>query len=438
MTLKTALMTLEARLVRRWLSIGTFALLFTVPGKSQYPISLKIGEEVAVPVHLQDGQEFDMTPVALIAYGESLFRANWTIQEGQGRPRMKGTGLPLSDLTVPLGFPRNMNRLSGPDANSCLGCHNIPFTGGSGDSVANVFVLGQRFDSVTFDPLDIVTTRGTRDERGSVSDAISFANPRATPGMFGGGYYELLAREITADLRAIALQLRPGQSRALSSKNISFGVLARNADGSWDTSMTTGLPPQALISMGSTAPSLVLQPWHQAGAVVSLRQFSNNAFLQHHGMDPEERAGLGVDADGDGFINELTRADITAVVLFQAAMAVPGRVIPRDPQIRAAILNGEKRFNDVGCASCHIPWLPLKNWTYTEPGPFNPPSNLQLGQAPAYRLDLTAPGLPEPRLRPENGVVNVPAYTDFKLHACEWICVFFVYGSAVRRFAGCV
>src|SRR5438445_5039461 len=30
--------------------------------------------------------------------------------------------------------------------------------------------------------------------------------------------------------------------------------------------------------------------------------------------------------DGDGFMNELTRADVTAVTLFQATMAVPGRV----------------------------------------------------------------------------------------------------------------
>jgi hypothetical protein len=50
-------------------------------------------------------------------------------------------------------------------------------------------------------------------------------------------------------------------------------------------------------------------PFHQAGAVVSLRQFTNNAFNQHHGIQSEERFGLGVDEDGDGFANELTRAD---------------------------------------------------------------------------------------------------------------------------------
>ncbi|HLH19738.1 MAG TPA: hypothetical protein VKX45_21120 [Bryobacteraceae bacterium] len=232
-----------------------------------------------------------------------------------------------------------MNRLSGPEANSSAGCHSVPIAGGAGDIVGNVFVLGQRFDFATFDPADGIPTRGTLDERGRPANALSFANSRATPGMFGAGYYEMLAREITADLKAIAASISPGHSASLVSKGISFGVLARNADGTWNTSGVVGLPPQATATTGNSPPSLILQPWHQAGAVVSLRQFTNNAFLQHHGMEPEERVGLGVDADGDGFSNELTRADISASVLFQAAMAVPGRVIPKDSTGTGCIRN---------------------------------------------------------------------------------------------------
>src|SRR5258708_10967136 len=41
---------------------------------------------------------------------------------------------------------------------------------------------------------------------------------------------------------------------------------------------------------------------------------------------------LKADPDGDGFTNELTTADLTAVSLFQATLAVPGRVIPNDPE----------------------------------------------------------------------------------------------------------
>ena len=376
-----------------------------------------IGQEVAIPHHLPDNQEFDIPLKHLLNFGKKLFVANWTVQEGQGRPLTKGTGNPLSNLSAPLDFPRNFNRISSPEANSCAGCHNAPIPGGSGDIVGNVFVLAQRFDWATFDANDLIHTSGAVDERGKPVTLPTIANSRATPGMFGSGYYEMLAREITADLRAIAANLKPGGTSALVSKGISFGQLGRFSDGTWDTSGVQGLPPQALVTLGpGSPPSLILQPWQQAGSVVSIRQFTNNAFVHHHGMESEERFGLNIDQDGDGFINELTRADITANSLFQASMAVPGRLIPSAPAYQAAILNGESLFKSIGCASCHIPSLPLKNWTYSEPNPYNPGGNLQVGQAMTYNMDLTDPDLPQPRLTPVNGVVNVPVYTDFKLH----------------------
>src|SRR5581483_4024642 len=61
-----------------------------------------IGRELSIPVHLQDGQEFQISLKELLFYGEKLFSANWTIQEGAGRPLTKGTGNPLSDPTQPL------------------------------------------------------------------------------------------------------------------------------------------------------------------------------------------------------------------------------------------------------------------------------------------------------------------------------------------------
>jgi len=378
----------------------------------------QIGREVAIPIHLQDGEEYQRPVRSLIEFGRKLFTARWTVQEGAGRPLTKGTGLPLVDPGDPLVFPRNFNRISGPDTNSCAGCHNLPSVGGGGDIVGNVFVLGQRFDFATFDRLDTLPAKGAADERGVPVTLQTVANSRKTIGMFGSGFIEMLARQITADLRAIRDATAPGTQSTLTSKGISFGVLARRTDGTWDTSRVEGIPAPGLLTSGQSPPDLIIRPFHQAGNVISLRHFTNNAFNHHHGIQSEERFGLGVDADGDGFVNELTRADVTAVTLFQATLPVPVQVIARDPEIALAVRNGEKQFVEIGCGRCHIPALPLDNkgWIYTEPNPYNLPGNLRPGDAPSLSVDLTSNDLPGPRLKPVGGVVWVPALTDFKLH----------------------
>ena len=204
----------------------------------QAQVTTLIGKEIAVPNHLQNGREFDLPISQLIRFGEQLFSAKWTIQEGAGRPNVKGTasGPPLADPSQSLVFPRNFNRISGPDSNSCKGCHNDPMVGGGGDRATTVFVLAQRFDFATFDHSDSLPTRGATDELGRFVTLQNIGNERKTIGMSGSGFIEMLAREMTADLQAIRDSIRPGQTRSLVSKGIRFGSLARGLDGSWNTS----------------------------------------------------------------------------------------------------------------------------------------------------------------------------------------------------------
>jgi Di-haem oxidoreductase, putative peroxidase len=407
-----------------WVLLFAIVFVVSVCGQKPSPDRLQIGREVAIQHHLQDDDEFQLSLRDLLDHGKRLFMANWTEEEGAGRPQMKGTGTALADPSKPLVGARAFNRISGPDANSCYGCHNMPFgiPGGSGDFVTSVFVLGQRFDFVTFDASDSLPTRGAVDETKKRVNLQTAADLRITTGMFGSGYLEMLAREMTADLQAIRDSLQLGESRALVAKGVSFGRLTRRKDGSWDTSAVEGLPRVSIVAPTPvTRPSLVIRPWHQAGNVVSLREFTNTAFNQHHGMQSTERFGVGTDADGDGFKNELTRADITAVTLYQATMAVPGRVIPNDPEIERAVLNGEAVFDRIGCSSCHVSRMPLtrKGWTYSEPNPYNPPTNLRSGTTRTIAVDLNSNDLPQPRLAPDPShpdLVWVPAYTDFKLH----------------------
>jgi Di-haem oxidoreductase, putative peroxidase len=429
------MMTRNTQRTYRWLvALAGFAIVTGALGQNS---NIQIGREVAIPVHLQDGEEFTISRSKLIQYGGQLFNAKFTIQEGAGRPNSKGTGAPISDPSSPLVFPRNFDRLSSPDSNSCSGCHNAPVSGGGGDRVTEVFVLAQRFDHLTFDHSDTITTRGAVDESGQFVTMENATNDRKTIGMNGSGYVEMLARQMTADLQAERDATPPGHNTRLISKGISFGVLMHNVDGTWNTSRVEGLPAPSLASAADSAPTLVIRPLHQVGNIVSLRQFSNNAFNHHHGMQSEERFGLNSDPDGDGVTNELTVADLTAVSMYQATLAVPGRVIPNDPVVEHANLRGEVMFNSIGCSTCHAtlplysnsnPGLPGKpGWIYFEPNPYNPSAgpntpNLQLGQtnypvsAPALTVDLTSDTLPAPRLRADRGLIMVPAYTDLKLH----------------------
>ncbi len=141
-----------------------------------------IGREAAIPAHLQDGDEFNISLTQLIDYGRQLFSAKFTAQEGAGRPMSKGTGAPISDPTSPLLFPRNFDRISSPEANACSGCHNAPVIGAGGDRVTEVFVLAQRFDHLTFDHSDGIPLRGAVDESGkfvTMQNATNDARPSA-------------------------------------------------------------------------------------------------------------------------------------------------------------------------------------------------------------------------------------------------------------------
>jgi cytochrome c peroxidase len=382
-----------------------------------------LGAEIAVQNHFTDGEEFQVSVAELLDRGRAMFAAAWTEQEGAGRPLTKGTGERLTDPSRPLRGSAAYNRVSGPDANSCAGCHNMPFglVGGAGDIVNNVFVGAERFDFVTFERTDRKPTRGSVDEAGIPVTLETVGNSRATPGLFGAGYVEMMARQITDDLRAIRDSVMPGESKALRSKGVSFGVLRRNPDGSWDTSGVEGLPsPSIRLATATSTPSLTVQPFRHSGSVTSLREFTSDAFNQHIGIQTVERFGHNTDPDGDGIRNEMTVGDVTAVAAFMATLPVPGRVIPNSPERERSVLIGERLFHEVGCVSCHIPALPLQGdgGLYSEPGPSGVGNRLKRPSR-ALVIDLSDMALPQPRLQPIKGpenVLMVPTYSDFKLH----------------------
>ncbi len=203
-------------------------------------------------------------------------------------------------------------RTSAPDSDACAGCHNDPEAGGGGDFVANVFVLAQTLDPVTL----------------SVSPSRS--NNRNTLAMHGSGPIEMLAREMTTDLQAqfAALPSVAG-TYTLTTNGVDFDV---EIDGSKNVIEAEGIDPD-----------LIVKVFHQAGKVISLREFSDNAMNHHHGMQAEERfdlnpaKGFNPDFDNDGYERELTIGDQTAISIWQAQLSTPTQVMPKGKKARKQV-----------------------------------------------------------------------------------------------------
>ncbi len=327
----------------------------------------------------------------VLDHGEELFTVLFNVCDGQGRPAT--TGGTVKREADEMAF----SRVSAPDSNSCFSCHNQPRVGGGAEFVGNVFLLAQHADPIL------------------ESTSMMMSNHRNPLGMFGAGPIEMLAREMSAELHGLrAATLAKAQAEAKSvavdliTKGVHFGTLTVAADGEVDTSGIEGVDHD-----------LIVKPFHQAGTKISLRQFSANAMNQHHGMQAEERFDLNPeimdpDFDEDGVERELTIGDITAVTLFQAALATPGRVLPADEKRREDAIRGEEIFAEIGCTSCHIPELHLQSRFFSDPNPFNP-ANTMTDMSQAVRFDMTSAGQP-PRLERRGEGAVVRAFTDLKRH----------------------
>jgi CxxC motif-containing protein (DUF1111 family) len=92
-------------------------------------------------------------------------------------------------------------------------------------------------------------------------------------------------------------------------------------------------------------------------------------------------------------------------------------VLPVHPGARRAAEAGARLFRELGCASCHIPALPLERAVFTEPNPYNPAGNLRVGDVKKpFAVDLTELAARAGMARDEQGRILVPLYSDLKRH----------------------
>ena len=308
-------------------------------------------------------------------FGDGPMNHNDPMANG-GRPTLNGNGTLL--------------RVNGLDAQSCIECHSvlsarsIPMrfsAGGFGTANNNVLGGGTRLD-----PAD---TMGM----GMASFNGRFINP---PFVFGAGGIELLGKEMTADLQRLRdhALANPGLLVNLETKGISFGRLKANTEGDWEVHQIEGIEDD-----------LVVRPFGRKGEFATTRAFDVGAMQFHHGMEPVEVVGDGVDGDGDGVVNELLVGEISALSVFNVTLAPPAR------RATPGSVAGEPIFNQVGCADCHTPFLdtnsPVLGLSYPEIER-NPAENVffsvDLSQAP-----VGFPSAP-------NGGVRVNLYSDLKRH----------------------
>src|SRR5438128_5135789 len=131
-------------------------------------------------------------PFRSIRRGRQLFQRKFTRAQGQGPNEGDGSGNINSDLGIGAGL-----------SDSCALCHGRP-----------------------------------RGSAGAGGNVVTRPDSRDSPHLFGLGIKEMLADEITSDLRATrdqaiatAVQKHRSVNRSLVSKGISYGTITANADG---------------------------------------------------------------------------------------------------------------------------------------------------------------------------------------------------------------
>ena len=206
---------------------------------------------------------------------------------------------------------------------------------------------------------------------------VTRPDSRDAPHLFGLGLKEMLADEITRDLRAIRSQgdrewhaTRRTVTKSLESKGINFGTITFLSDGQIDTSQVRGVNPD-----------LRVRPFFAHGGKISIREFLVGAFNDEMGLqsvDPElmqahngsrivTRSGMVLDGstdrleapptklvsddpDHDGMTNEIPASLVDFMEFYLLNYFKPGLY-----QQTRETDQGRRFFNQVGCADCLSP-----------------------------------------------------------------------------------
>ena len=337
-------------------------------------------------------------PFRAIRRGRQLFQRKFLRTQGQGPLAEDGVG----DINVNLALGAGIS-------DSCAGCHGRPRGGG-----------------------------------GFGGDVVTRPDSRDAPHLFGLGLKEMLADEITTDLRATREQAMAEAHAAnspvtkpLNSKGINYGFITARPDDTFDTARVRGVDAD-----------LRVRPFFAHGGKISIREFLVGAFNDEMGLqsvDPEllqahngarmtTPSGMVLDGskdrieapptdneiadpDHDGIANEVPASLVDFMEFYLLNYFKPALYQQTDETRQGRIL-----FERTGCADCHTSDLQINRdrrvadveTSYdSEHGIFN---NLFATPTPLFSLFDDHSGFPKvqrPKLEPFL-VRNI--FTDFKRH----------------------
>ena len=331
-------------------------------------------------------------PFRSIRRGRQLFQRKFTHLQGQGPNEGDGVGDLGADNAIGAGL-----------SDSCALCHGRP--------------------------------RGSAGVGGNVATR---PDSRDAPHLFGLGLREMLADEITSDLRetrngAVLFAVKSGHSITLPlrSKGINYGWITAFPSGVVDYSKVQGVDPD-----------LRVKPFFAEGSTISIREFVVTAMHRELGLESNDP--------------DLAKASAGGRVVTPAGMVLDGRqdkITP--PPVRDAesgqydlepaavdhlefyLLNyfkpglgkqdrttehGRAVFNKIGCNSCHISDLSISHDrrvadVQTVYDPVNGNFNSLFATATALVKKIDDGNGHPPRLQPlGNPFLVQNIFTDFKRH----------------------
>jgi hypothetical protein len=340
-------------------------------------------------------------PARSVRRGRQIFQRKFTLEQGHG-PRVNADSS---------GNIRANRALGAGLMDSCAGCHGRP-----------------------------------RGSAGAGGDVVTRPDSRDAPHLFGLGLQEMLADEITTELRQIrtnAVQLattfRTTITLPLRSKGIRYGNIRALANGTVDTSQVQGVNA-----------NLRVMPFFAEGGTASIREFSIGAFKAEMGLEAPDEILCAVtdpispqrmvspagfvfdpakdtferppvcettdDADGDGVTNEIDMAivDHMEFYLLNYFKAGTGPTNSRTQQ-------GLSLMGQAQCTTCHIQNMTVNRdrrvadlETVHDParGIFN-----RLFATASTRFKIVPDGQPFPQILPNEQSFQVRnIFTDFKRH----------------------